>query len=291
MVLVPGGLAWLGDPWENRRVELGELRLQHVDPFLIAKCEVTNEEYLEFLRSSSFLELIEESRAELSPFAQAAARTPLHPTSWEGGEPRNKLRHPVTGVSAIEAHAYASWKDAALPSSDQWEKAARGPAGRTYPWGDGYGQVERVALAGLFEVGRRELDRSPYGLYDVVANASEWTHTIEWVLSQSPLDWLARGDSHAESGMISEARLSYERAAELSTGSSRNQIYARLGRIYAGLPPPRRGHQRLGQRSSPPARSRSGISGWSKRSTCGVDTRPAGARRGSRASSCRSAVR
>jgi len=47
--------------------------------------------------------------------------------------------HPVNCVSALAAARYCAWRypnGGNLPTEDQWEFAARGTAGRRYPWGD-----------------------------------------------------------------------------------------------------------------------------------------------------------
>jgi hypothetical protein len=64
-----------------------------------------------------------------------------------------------------------------IPNTRQWEKACRGPDGRAYPWGDD--QDDRAAW--LIQGSRprtvtaaRMRDLSPYGVYGLAGNVSEW---------------------------------------------------------------------------------------------------------------------
>ncbi|MCB9551553.1 MAG: SUMF1/EgtB/PvdO family nonheme iron enzyme [Myxococcales bacterium] len=93
-------------------------------------------------------------------------------------------RHPVSGITLADAHAYAQWRSRRdgvkyrLPTSAEWEKAARGVDGRLWPWGDHYEPVYcRAPRPGLNPVGRFPHDVSPYGVRDLVTGVIEWTLT------------------------------------------------------------------------------------------------------------------
>ena len=48
----------------------------------------------------------------------------------------SRMNDPVVGVSYDQAAAYCDFMNARLPTEAEWEKAARGPDGNIYPWGD-----------------------------------------------------------------------------------------------------------------------------------------------------------
>jgi formylglycine-generating enzyme required for sulfatase activity len=160
MVYVPGGTFKMGRddgaPDERPAHEVT------VKPFFIDLYEVTYEQYLGFIKATAH-------RA---------------PKTWTGSTyPPGSAHHPVTGVTWTDATAYASWAGKRLPTEEEWELAARGTDGRLYPWGNQWGSADDSTItanafntsAGHFvDVGTFK-GVSPYGLYDMVGNAWEWT--------------------------------------------------------------------------------------------------------------------
>ena len=105
--------------------------------------------------------------------------------------------HPATFITWFGANAYAKFYGWSLPSENQWEKAARGTDGRTYPWGEDIsGNVANyLSSHTLFEkIFHKQItttpvgffngktydgyetrdNRSPYGLYDMAGNVWQW---------------------------------------------------------------------------------------------------------------------
>jgi Sulfatase-modifying factor enzyme 1/Domain of unknown function (DUF4388) len=94
------------------------------------------------------------------------------------------VNFPAVFVDWFDAYAYAKWKGRRLPTEQEWEKAARGPSGQSYPWGP----EDRGGAANVYRgdpkqkwaaPGSYRDDRSPYGVLDMAGNVAEWTSSVD----------------------------------------------------------------------------------------------------------------
>ena len=176
MVFIPGGKFYVG-----ARLFVDDYQQQvDVKPFFIDETEVTFGEYKKFFKALGTDQHI--------PRVMLA-------NSWESLWDDNlQLRFGLednTAVFGINYHAakdYCKWRSRIsgmrfdLPRVKEWEKAARGTDGRTFPWGEKQDpSLTNVAVNQQFgrvaKVKSFTYDCSIYGVYDMAGNVSEWTST------------------------------------------------------------------------------------------------------------------
>jgi len=139
---------------------------ERVPGFWLARTEVTVAEYERCVSAG---------RCRAAPFEGGAARF---------AQPS----FPVTLVSFDDAKRYCAFRGGRLPTEAEFERAARGPGRRTYPWGYAYhGKLSNHGQAGvdttdasdgfseLSPVGSFPDGATPEGILDLAGNAAEWT--------------------------------------------------------------------------------------------------------------------
>jgi len=236
IVLMVGGVLWMRlDPPSHDFPEMIQIpagpyiyqntptTMDHT--FYIDKYEVTFGQYLKFLRAVA---KAGNDTAWRNPAQPASKATDHEPKDWATifkciyyHQPYNKvmltLDDPVFNVDWYDAEAYAKWAGKRLPDEHEWEMAARGPNGFLYPWGNKFepkantsvpapGQDPYSVPAHVFQtVDQMPGDKSPYGVYGMAGNVSEWTDTIT-------------------SGSIASVKVAVIRGANFKTNSEQHAV-------------------------------------------------------------------
>lgn len=88
-----------------------------------------------------------------------------------------KRSHPINCVTWAEAKSYCVWAKKRLPTEEEWEYAARGAEGRTYPWGEEPPHQKRPCWSSdlTCETGALPEDQTPEKIQDLAGNVAEWT--------------------------------------------------------------------------------------------------------------------
>ena len=108
------------------------------------------------------------------------------------------LDSPVFYVDWYDAYAYAKWAGRRLPTEQEWEKAARGPNGNLYAWGNTFDTKKLNSSADYSNdpkapgkidgynrwapVNKNQDDESHYGVLNMTGNVSEWTASTERIM-------------------------------------------------------------------------------------------------------------
>jgi formylglycine-generating enzyme required for sulfatase activity len=229
MVWVPGGEFSMGSDTDNDSLcslpgttrDAAPIHRVSVDGFWMDATEVTNEQFAAFVAATGYVTVAEqkptkEEFPDAPPEALVAGSIVFTPTktavpldgylrwwsfvpgaSWRhpegpGSDLKGRGKFPVVHIAWEDAVAYAKWAGKRLPTSAEWEFAARGGrAGELYAWGNDLkpgGKYAANIYQGRFPIAGQDAGEdgfvglapvaqyapNPFGLYDVGGNVWEW---------------------------------------------------------------------------------------------------------------------
>ena len=181
LVTIPAGDFMMGskriddDPYglwtQFDDTELPQQRVR-LDEFAIDRDEVSLGQYLAYL-----------ARAQRHP-PEELQKLLWHVITVHSVSDQTLSRWPALYVTWHDAVAFCASEGKRLPTEAQWEKAARGPDGLLFPWGDNppdagramFGQHHVHEIPILAAVDSHADGRSPYGLHHMAGNVAEWVH-------------------------------------------------------------------------------------------------------------------
>ena len=197
-----------------------------LNAFCMERSEVTVEQYAGCTKAGAC--------AAASPTVDWAGIKPQEHGIWDGycnaGKP-DRASHPINCVTHEQALAYCRFAARRLPTEEEWEYAARGTDGRVFPWGVepvGPGKLnacgpecelkagvlglplhalysETDGFDGTSPVRSFPQGKSPFGVFDMAGNVSEWTssHLCPYPGNNCSSDFVTtRGSSFIEDDLM-----------------------------------------------------------------------------------------
>ena len=198
-IAIPGGRFWMGSEETEEGVRENEVPRHEVelDAFALARYPTSNAMFRCFVEAGGYGEERWWSEAQAAgvwlpdgTVRDWLSEEPRDTPAYWGDTSLNGSNQPVVGVTWYEAVAYCRWLTDALadghayrlPTEAEWERAARGPEGQRYPWGDEWAKgrantkelnLERTTPVGIFADGA-----SAEGVLDLSGNVWEWCSTL-----------------------------------------------------------------------------------------------------------------
>ena len=158
LLYVPAGKFTMGS--NNGQADEKPVQIVDLDAFWIDQTEVTNKMYTKCVDAGQCV-----LPKNISRFSNPSYTT-----------------HPVVYMDWNQARTYCSWVERRLPNEAEWEKAARGVEGRTFPWGSGIdcskANYQFKCFSDTTPVKNLPNGISPYGAYDMAGNAWEWVSSL-----------------------------------------------------------------------------------------------------------------
>jgi formylglycine-generating enzyme required for sulfatase activity len=184
--------------------------------YYIARYPITVAQFRVFVMAGGYGEARYWSEARAEGAWRAGKLRALGVREWRDkphdlGEPFDLSNCPIAGLSWYEALAFCRWLDEQmrgqgyelpvwfgrrfrtlcldpgsfhlrLPLEAEWEKAARGIGGQSYPWGEQIGpdcaNYQDTGIGATSAVGCFPAGVSPYGVHDMSGNVWEWCQSL-----------------------------------------------------------------------------------------------------------------
>ncbi|MGZ8919756.1 MAG: SUMF1/EgtB/PvdO family nonheme iron enzyme [Limisphaerales bacterium] len=223
MLPIPGGEFVMGSPESEagRKPNEGPPHTVKIEPFWMAKCEITWNEYELFQFPEE--EKKRRNRMKSDPAIHALADAVSRPTTpyVEMSFGMGKDGYPAISMTQHAANTYCKWLSAKLgqfyrlPTEAEWEYAARAGTKTAYSFGDDPAQLGQYAWYAensdfkYQKIGTKK--PNPWGLHDMHGNVIEWCldqyepeaykkfvgATVEnpWIKAAQPYPHVARGGS------------------------------------------------------------------------------------------------
>lgn len=175
-----------GGTRESYREESPQWRAR-LPAFAIAAAPVTNALYAAFAQASG-------ARPPAGPPDHPAVDLSWHDAvaccAWLSTVTGGRLRV-VDGASG-QSNLHDRRPAIRLPSEAEWERAARGDDGRSFPWGEQFhpdrANTREGGRATSSPAGAYPSGVSPWGLYDMAGNVWEWTSSLDRPYPYAPDD-------------------------------------------------------------------------------------------------------
>jgi formylglycine-generating enzyme required for sulfatase activity/uncharacterized caspase-like protein len=222
LLYVPAGKFKMGS--DDDLPDEKPLHTVYLDAFRIDKTEVTNAKYAKCVQDGKCKQ-------------PSSTSSETHYIYYENSEFDN---YPVIYVNWDDANAYCAWAGRRLPTEAEWEKAARGTDGRTYPWGndspnDTLLNYNNYSGQDTKEVGKYPNGASPYGALDMAGNVSEWV--ADWYDESyyATLGEKARNPQGPANGQVHVLRGGSYFSNYYSVRSSERTLYEISGPVLDGF--------------------------------------------------------
>jgi formylglycine-generating enzyme required for sulfatase activity len=156
------------------------------ESYSIAKYPVTNAQYAKFIEAGGYKT---QRWWTIHGWEHRQQDKWTQPRYWNDSK-WNGAEQPVVGVSWYESVAFCLWlsditsENIMLPTEAQWQYAAQGDDGRTFPWGNEWegarcnNDVDQKGIGKTTPVRQYEgKGGSPFGVVDMAGNVWEWCLT------------------------------------------------------------------------------------------------------------------